>query len=132
MHTSPLRTLAAAVIVGFSMWVTAGLWHNLVLPLLNPAREAHHEGIFVMLIAYFILSGFMTYFYSAMGRKQSAMAGIRLGALIGLLWVFPHGLIMAGAHQTSMIYEAQNALWHVFEQGSGGFILSLIVEKEHQ
>jgi hypothetical protein len=53
----------AVVAAALSMWVIAGLWHNLVLPSLYADREAHHDGLGLMLVAYFVLAGLMTYLY---------------------------------------------------------------------
>ncbi len=115
---------------GLFMWILAGLWHNLVLPSLDSRHEAHHEGIWIMLLAYFILAGLMTYFYTQ-GKREDAsrLRAFQLGALIGILWVFPHGLTMAGAHGTSILYEIKNALWHIVEQGAGGVVIALAYGK---
>ena len=121
-----LKTLFTILLSGFAMWVIAGLWHNLVLPLISAEHDAHHEGIFIMLLAYFILAALMTYFYSHFSRKNSKFAGLEIGVIIGILWVFPHGLALAGAHDTSIIYEIKNTLWHCFEQGIGGGLIALL------
>lgn len=45
-----------AITVGFSMWVIAGLWHNLILTkFYTHETEATHKGIGILLIAYLIL-----------------------------------------------------------------------------
>ncbi len=49
--------------------------------------------------------------------------------VIGLLWVFPHGLAMAGAHGDSISYVFKNAAWHVVEQGVGGIVIGLVYGK---
>lgn len=53
--------------------------------------------------------------------------GAKFGALVGLLWVLPHGLAMAGAHGTSVVYVLKNSLWHVFEQGLGGAVFASLL-----
>jgi len=126
MKKNFLRSAIAVIASGFAMWVMAGLWHNLVLPAFNSDVKAHHEGIFIMLIAYFILAGFMTYIYSEIKKKNKISSGLKTGILIGILWVLPHGLAMAGAHQTSILYEFQNAFWHLFEQAIGGLVIGMI------
>ena len=48
---------------GFGMWVVGGLWHNLILPNFSDTVEAHHDGLGITLIAYFILAFLMAYIY---------------------------------------------------------------------
>jgi hypothetical protein len=51
MNKAAYKTVFAILVSGFVMWVVAGLWHNLVLPIINSAAEPHHEGLIEMLIA---------------------------------------------------------------------------------
>ncbi|NQV02477.1 MAG: hypothetical protein HQ542_07515 [Bacteroidia bacterium] len=84
-----------------------------------------------MLVAYFILALLMAYIYSLCYKGgKPVIEGLKIGVIIGILWVFPHGLAMAGSHDTSIIYEIKNALWHVIEQGIGGIIIALIYGKK--
>jgi len=130
MKTKLTRLTIAVFVGGFAMWVIAGLWHNLILPFFSKDIEAHHEGLFLMLIAYFILSFLMTYIYLISYRGGNrVLAGLKIGIVVGILWVFPHGLAMAGAHGTSVLYEINNALWHIIEQGLGGIIIAIIIGK---
>jgi len=127
MKTKLLKLLIATFAGGLVMWIIAGLWHNLVLPFFNEDIQAHHDGFGLMLLAYFILAFLMAYIFSLINiAKRPAMEGLRLGVVVGLLWVLPHGLAMAGVHDTSIIYEIKNTLWHMFEQGIGGVIIGLI------
>ena len=112
---------------GLGMWIVGGLWHNLILPNINSKLEAHHEGIGIMLIAYFILAFLMAFLYLQINKTNNLITdGLKLGVLIGILWVFPHGLAMAGTHNTSILYEIKNGIYHIFEQGIGGIIISLV------
>jgi hypothetical protein len=52
--------------------------------------------------------------------------GLRFGMVIGVLWVFPHELAMAGAHGDSISYVFENAAWHLVEQGVGGIIIGFV------
>ena len=52
--------------------------------------------------------------------------GLRFGMVIGVLWVFPHELAMAGAHGDSISYVFKNAAWHMVEQGVGGIIIGFV------
>ena len=103
---------------------------NLVLPFINETIQAHHDGLGLMLLGYFILAFLMAYVYSfSFSDERPVIEGLRLGVVIGLLWVLPHGLAMAGAHNTSVIYEFKNALWHMIEQGIGGVIVGLVYSR---
>ncbi len=67
------------------MCIIAGLWHNLILPFFNEKVQGHHEGLGLMLIAYFILALLMAYTYSLGSKgKKPVMEGLRLGVLVGL------------------------------------------------
>jgi hypothetical protein len=45
------------------MWDVAGFWHNLII--VNLYKDVHetHDKIGLLLVAYFILAGFMVYLY---------------------------------------------------------------------
>jgi putative flippase GtrA len=118
------RFIFSTLLTGFGMWVTGGLYHNLILPNFNEKIQAHHEGLGIAFIAYLILAFMMTYLYSIIKpEKDSLIKGIKLGITIGILWVFPHGLTMAAVHESSIIYELKNTLYHIIEQGIGGIII---------
>lgn len=123
-----IRLATTTLLTGIAMWVVAGLYHNLVLPFLNPDVDAHHEGLEVMLYAYIILAGLMVYLYSTTAKSGNRLAkGILFGATIGVLWTFPHGLALAGIHGTSIPYEFLNSSWHMFEQGVGGMLVAILL-----
>jgi len=122
-----MKWTLATLLGGFSMWVVAGLWHNLILPFFSEGVEAHHEGLAIMLVAYMILSFLMTYIYSLSYKGgKPIVEGLRIGVVVGILWVFPHGLAMAGAHDTSILYEIENTVWHIVEQGIGGIVVAML------
>lgn len=114
------------------MWLVAGLWHEVIMAHFYAAETgAKHEGTAIILIAYLILAGFMTYLFSRMGKTSIPLVeGLKFGAVIGLLWVFPHELAMAGAHGEPLTYVFTNAAWHVVEQGVGGVVLSLMLSRK--
>lgn len=130
MFKRMVKTITAVLAGGFRMWVLAGLWHNLILPAVNKDVEALHDGLVLMFVAYLILSGLMTWFYTKIKKEIILLAGLGIGALIGILWVFPHGLTMAAVHDSSVLYEVRNAMWHCAEQGAGGVIIALIKKNE--
>jgi uncharacterized membrane-anchored protein len=130
MSTAEIRTnewkiyLFSTLLTGLGMWITGGLYHNLILPAINDAIHPHHKGLGITLIAYFILALLMTYIYSISNPKvDTVLKGVKLGVIIGILWVLPHGLAMAATHDTSMVYEFKNTLYHSIEQGIGGLII---------
>jgi hypothetical protein len=122
---------ATTLLSGIGMWILAGLWHNLIMPILDPKVTAHHDGLFLMLVSYFILSFLMVILYlqKTMTQENRAVDGLAFGLIIGVLWVFPHGLAMAGAHDTSIMYEIKNTCWHFVEQGIGGITISVLLSR---
>ena len=131
MKTKPFKFTLSVIASGLVMTVMAGVWHNLVLPTFDSSIKAHHDGILIMFIAYFILAGLMTYLFNLIEKDNKiVLTGLKAGILVGILWVFPHGLVMAGAHDTSILYEIGNTLWHMVEQGAGGVIIALIQKSD--
>ena len=124
-----IKKLGLAAIVGAaSMWILAGLWHKVVVPgFYASSHGAQHEGVAVIAIAYVVLGSLMAYIYP-LGYKggRPVWEGLRFGLLMGLLWVFPHELAMAGAHGKSLVYVLKNAAWHLVEQGAGGVAIGLM------
>ena len=74
----------------------------------------------------------MAYIYSLAYKGGSPFKeGIRFGAIVGLLWVFPHGIIDAASHgDTTYLYQFQNAIWHMIEQSIGGVIIAFVYGKQ--
>lgn len=131
-RTKAIRLVATTLVTGLAMWVVAGLYHNLVLPLVNPDVDAHHDGLAVMLYAYFILAGLMVSLYPTTQGGNRLARGLLFGATIGVLWTFPHGLALAGIHGTSILYEVLNSLWHMVEQGIGGLLVALMLRRKEE
>lgn len=129
LKTTPLELFLSTLAGGLGMWVVGGLWHNLILPIFSNTAEAHHDGLFIALIAYFVLALLMAYIFSLSYQKGKfiVLEGLKMGIVIGILWVFPHGLALAGTNDTSIVYEIKNAVYHVVEQGIGGIIIALIM-----
>jgi len=124
------KLLLTAVPGGFGMWVVAGVWHNLIMAHLYAEVHATHDGIGLLLIAYLILALLMSYLYQLSYRGGSPiMEGVKIGVVVGILWVFPHGLAMAGAHDESLPYVFKNTAWHIVEQGVGGLLIGLVYLK---
>jgi len=121
--------IIATLASGLVMWALAGLWHKL-LAVAFYTRETHasHEGVGIILVAYLFLALIMVYLFPIHKIDGAPiLTGLMFGAVIGLLWVFPHELAMAGAHGKSLIYVFKNAAWHIVEQGIGGIVIALTV-----
>jgi len=119
-----LKLIVASFISGFGMWVVGGLYHNLIMPAVNENMHPHHEGLGITLIAYIVLGLLMSYFYlNSKDNKDSILKGIKIGTIIGVLWVFPHGLTMAAVHESSISYQIANTIYHIIEQGIGGILI---------
>lgn len=124
----------AALGSGIGMWLLAGLWHKiLMVQFYTVETHASHEGTGIIFLAYLVLGLLMAYMYP-LGYKGGRpwIEGLRFGILIGILWVFPHELAMAGAHSGPLAYVFKNAAWHIVEQGTGGIIVGLIYSKIKQ
>lgn len=125
------KIIFATLSGGFIMWIVAGIWHNLIMANLYADVHAQHDGIGLLLVAYFILAFFMVYLYPLFNKVENrVLNGLLFGGIIGLLWVFPHELAMAGAHGTSVLYVIKNGAWHMVEQGIGGVIIALVYRRD--
>jgi hypothetical protein len=120
------RLILVAGVSGLAMWLVAGLWHEIVMAHFYQANaHTEHQGLGTILLAYLILGVLMAYLYHRGDKGEAPLKyGLQFGMIIGLLWVFPHELAMAGAHGESMAYVIKNALWHMVEQGIGGVVLA--------
>ncbi len=118
------QLITSSVLSGFIMWVIGGLYHNLIMPSINENIRPHHEGLGIALLAYILLGLLMSYFYlNSKEIEDSLLKGIKIGVIVGILWVFPHGLTMAAVHESSISYQITNTLYHIIEQGIGGIII---------
>ncbi len=122
--------LSSALAAAISMWLLAGLWHGVIQPqFYEVAAKTEHKGTSTIALAYLILGFLMAYLYPkftfAAGQNR-AKKGLTFGALIGVLWVFPHELAMAGAHGEPFVYVFKNGLWHVIEQAVGGLVIAWV------
>lgn len=120
-----LLTLVATAI---TMTLLAGLWHELIMAQFYREETAvTHEGTGIIFIAYLILAGLMLLLYPRQPWvKNNLLSGLLFGAVVGLMWVFPHELAMAGAHGEPLGYVLFNAAWHMVEQGTGGIVIALL------
>ena len=122
------KTIISATASSILMWMLAGLWHQVVMAQFYQGnKNGDHEGLGILLIAYFILGAIMALIYP-IGYQggRPIFEGIRFGMIMGILWVFPHELALAGAHGQELSYVFKNGIWHVVEQGFGGLVIGLI------
>ena len=126
------KFMLATIAGGITMWIVAGIWHNVIMANFYNKQHAEHEDIALLIVAYLILAIFMSYLYPLFNKLENrVLNGLLFGCFIGLLWVFPHDLAMAGAHNTSLIYAIKNGAWHMVEQGIGGIVIALVFGHEN-
>lgn len=122
------KFVIVTLISGLVMWIVAGLWHNAIMPSLYAQTHASHDGIGVLFVAYLLLAALMVHLYPRThDARPPAWRGLMFGAVIGILWVFPHDLAMVGAHGLTLPYALKNGAWHMVEQGIGGLVMGLLV-----
>jgi hypothetical protein len=125
------RIALGALVGAIAMWLLAGLWHKVIARELyegSAHNHTSHEGIGIIFLGYLVLSLLMAYLYSLVyAGGPPMMSGLSFGALIGILWVFPHELTMVGAHGKSLSYVLKNSAWHVIEQGVGGVLIAQVM-----
>jgi hypothetical protein len=122
----PISALLATVAGGVAMWIVAGLWHEVIAAAFYAdVIETAHQGVGIILLAYLLLAGFMTFFIRHTRVSQNILiTGGVIGAITGVLWVFPHELSLAAAHGEPLADVLVNAAWHVIEQGLGGLVIA--------
>jgi hypothetical protein len=127
----PIRAFAAAFAGALSMWIIAGVWHEVAAAWLYADRiDGQHQGIGIILAAYGLLALLMTFFLRHTRLSAHPLLnGLIIGAVIGVLWVFPRELSLAAAHGEPLGYAFVNALWHMVEQGLGGVIIALVMSR---
>jgi len=127
-----LKRLSLATLVAWTaMWVLAGVYHEVLMAHFYAERvHGEHQGLPIILLGYLILGGLLAYLME-LGYKgvDPLKTGLRYGVLVGILWVFPHELVMAGAHGESLVYVFGNGLWHVVEQGVGGILIGWVYQR---
>lgn len=123
--------ILSSFVGGVVMWGVAGVWHEVAAASFFAERlGGEHQGVGMILVAYLILALLMAYLFPRVASTGKPLVeGIKFGALIGLLWVLPHGLVTAAAHGEPLMYEFQNAAWHLIEQGIGGITIAFIYAK---
>lgn len=130
-HTrlNPRRFALATLASGVAMWLLAGLWHLVIVPSFYSTHGGveHHEGGWMISVGYLLLAVVMAYMYPSLSRGgRPIREGLKLGLMVGFLWVTPHALVRAGAHDGSLTYIAINGAWHLVEQAVGGAIIGLV------
>ena len=124
------KIVLASLVGGVLMAFVAGAWHTLLATAFYKENvHASHDGTGIIFIAYILLALMMSVLWSAVrGSFNGRWAPVLFGAFMGVLWVFPHELVMVGAHgKLEIPYVLRNAAWHVVEQGFGGWVMGLIL-----
>ena len=112
------KKILHTILVGLGMMLLAGLWHKVIMvQFYEVENQAKHEGTGLIAVSYLILGAMMVYLYPLWPKgERTILSGLYFGMFIGILWVFPHELAMAGAHGEPLSYVFKNALWHMVEQ----------------
>jgi len=118
-------------LASLSMWLFAGIIHEIIFEKFFKSHAgAAHEGTIIIFIAYLVLTLLMTYIFTKLKIGTNLLIeGLKFGGLIGLLWVFPHELALAGAHDKPLLYVFANAVIHIVEQGFGGLVIAFLYGK---
>lgn len=119
------RLAISTIATTTTMVLFAGLLHNAVFAKFYLAQSGGvHEANFAAPLGYLVLGLMMSLIFPVVFKgKNPIMEGMAFGATIGVLWVFPHELVVAGIHGDPLGYVFGNALVHVGEQGLGGVVL---------
>lgn len=122
---TPFRFIIVALATGIAMWLAGGVWHEILAAhFYSPGTEQEHQGIWLILVAYIVLGALMLVLHQKLYAKRATLSqSLLFGALIGVLWVFPHSLSLAASHGDPLPYVFQNAAWHIVEQGIGALVL---------
>ena len=125
------RLVLATVAAMSAMAILAGLWHTWIMAEFyaentTVAREQPLVGF--LLLGHFVLALLMSYVYPRGASGRSPVSeGARFGAVMGLIYVLPHGLILHAVQGTSTAtLLLVDAIWHVVEQGVGGVVIGLV------
>jgi hypothetical protein len=114
------------------MCLLAGLWHMLIM---DGFYMEHSSAIALaeprmqfIILGYLILGLLMAYIYpKGYGGGGSVSEGLRFGAILGLLWVLPHGVVLHGVEfGAAGLLILVDAVWHMVEEGAGGIVMALI------
>ena len=125
------KLIFATLAGGVVMWLAGGIWHELIAATLYAGEEGNpHDGIAIILVGYLTGAAIMAYIYP-LGYKggRPIIEGLKFGILMGILWVFPHDLSLAGSSDISMAYIFKNTAWHIVEKSIGGIVIALIYGK---
>ena len=121
----------ATFVSAIAMIVLAALWHDVIMgdyyALHSAVMREERQDLFVFL-GMFLLALLMAYVYPRGAGEGSALSGgARFGAVMGFIYVLPHGLVLHGVYETlTTELLLVDALWHVVEQGVGGVVIALI------
>ena len=118
-------TIASAVV----MMLLAGLWHMVIMAeFYTDGRDVMREEprMAFVVLGQFVLALLMAYVYPRGASHHSPVSGgARFGAVMGLIYVLPHGLVLHGLQvDSTATLVLVDAMWHVVEQGAGGVAIA--------
>ncbi len=122
-----LATLASAI----AMMILAGLWHRIIMVDFyneNSTIVRVEPLIHFIALGQLVLAMLMAYVYPRGASHDSPVSGVmRFGAVMGIIYVLPHGLVLHGVQgDSTAALVLVDAIWHVVEQGAGGVAIALV------
>ena len=112
------------------MHALGGLWHGGVMQAFYQSFSTNPNAPvqWIIFLGYLILAALMAYLSPRLVRDggHPLMNGLKLGLLLGFLWVTPHGVALAGAKGSPLSFFAVDSAWHLVEQGIGGVVLMVV------
>ena len=107
-----------------------GLWHRVILGDFYAAQTQltrEETNVPFVVLGVLVLTFLMALIYPIGYKGGSPIKeGLRFGALIGLIWIFPMSLVMHGVWTYPLTSVIVDSAWHVVEQGVAGLIIGLI------
>ena len=127
MNAKKIMWILGAWIVMFGL---SGLWHSFIMAdfygsMLAPVARAEPDLVMVG-NGYLVLAILMGWAYPQGYSGGSPLAeGVRFGAVVGLLWILPFSLVLAGLYDLSLSQVAVDSAWHIVEGAVGGAVIAL-------
>ena len=112
------------------MFGLSGSWHSFIMAdfyssFLEEAARTE-PNLVVVAVGYLTVVLLMAWMYPHGYSGGSPLAeGARFGAVMGLIWILPLSLVLAGLYDLSMTEVAIDSVWHVVEGTVGGSVIGL-------
>lgn len=131
--TTGKRFVLATLAAFFVMFALAGVFNQILIKDFvrnNIASSILRETPVTssIVLGYLLLSVFMSYLYPIFARpgQSTLVQGVKFGALMGLLWMFPFNLVLHGNYNFPAVALLIDTGWALLEQGLGGVVIALV------